>query len=123
MSDYGPDWPAYRQVAWERDLNHCIICGHQVEDGHHRIVQGQGGRTRDEFRHSPEGVLSLCHAHHMRIHNRRRVAADLGYFILPGEDPLTKPVWSPFEQSWFELTAGGTRLQYPNWRPPEVQIA
>lgn len=119
---YGTDWPEAREIAWVRDLYRCLICGHQAETGHHRVIQGMGGRSADEYRHSPEKLMSLCHTHHWRVHHLRSVAADLGYFIKPGEDPLTKPVWSPAEQSWFELTAGGTRLQFPNWKPPEVQI-
>lgn len=120
---YGSNWTEARQVVLQRDLNRCYICGEQATDPHHRVVQGMGGRKHDEYRHAPEKLVSFCRPHHRRVHNMRSLAADLGYFIRPGEDPLTKPVWAPAEQSWFELTAGGTRLQYPNWRPPEVQIA
>lgn len=119
---YGPEWPEARQVAFVRDLNRCYICGHRATDPHHRRVQGMGGRADDPDRHAPEILVSFCRRHHDQAHLQRELAGDLGYFVEPGEDPLTKPVWSPVDQSWFELMASGVRVQYPNWRPPEVQI-
>ena len=44
---YGPTWPTDRAVVWTRDLERCVLCGQRVQDGHHREVQGMGGRRWD----------------------------------------------------------------------------
>jgi Putative HNHc nuclease len=119
---YGPTWPEQRAVALLRDLNRCLICGHLATDVHHRRIIGMGGRAKDPDRHAAAKLMSLCRLHHDQVHMQRELGDTLGYFMKPGEDPEAKPVWSPADSSWFELSDRGTRMQYPNWRPPEVQI-
>jgi len=119
---YGPDWPVFRSIAWVRDLGRCIVCGHRVEEGHHRVIQGKGGRAYDEDRHRPDGVLSFCRKHHEQVHLHRDLSRDLGYILEPGSVATEVAVWYPTEFSWMMLTEGGTRLAYPNWRAPELQI-
>lgn len=123
MSDYGPDWPSLREVAWMRDLYRCLICGSRVEDGHHRRIQGMGGRSRDEFRHNPELLLSVCHPHHMQMHNARALSRDLGYFLRPEQDALTQPVWYQAEGVWCDLLASGVRVYRSDLRAPGERIA
>lgn len=121
--DSAAEWAEARAVAWMRDLNRCAICGHRAEEGHHRVIRGMGGRKNDPDQHSPERLLSLCRRHHEHVHRHRSLAADLGYFVLAGEDAEQKAVWYQDEMSWFQLSTRGTRLMHPNWMPPEVYIA
>lgn len=120
--NYGPTWVDDRQVALQRDFNQCIICGHQATEVHHRVVQGMGGRSNDEGRHSPEKLISLCTPHHTYVHLERELARDLGYFVWPDRPPEQQYVWCPVDCAWYELMTSGIRLAWPNLRSPEVQI-
>ena len=110
-----------REIAWVRDLYRCVICGERVDDGHHRVAKGMGGRSNDEDRHRPDRVLSCCTRHHIPfIHRFPALSAALGYIVLAGEIAETKPVWYQKEQCWFTLTQGGTRLYCQIPPPKEV---
>lgn len=117
---YGEDWPGARAVAVIRDLNRCVVCGQMWDDGHHRVVQGMGGRAHDEDRHSPEKVITVCRRCHGRVHGNRAVAELLGYFVKTGYDPTVVPVWYAQEQCWFTLTPGGTRIYQQMIKPEEL---
>lgn len=117
---YGEDWPGARAVAVIRDLNRCVVCGQMWDDGHHRVVQGMGGRAHDEDRHSPEKVVTVCRRCHGVIHRNRAVAETLGYFVKTGYDPTVVPVWYAQEQCWFTLTPGGTRIYQQMIKPEEL---
>ena len=120
---YGPTWPTDRAVVWTRDLERCVLCGQRVQDGHHREVQGMGGRAHDDDRHRPDRVLSVCRVDHGLIHGAdRELATALGYFVDHSDLTVTsedQPVWYKAEKCWFLLTPGGTRLYHQQPAPKE----
>jgi hypothetical protein len=118
---YGADWPACRAVAVIRDLSRCVVCGQAWDDGHHRVVQGMGGRKYDDDRHSPEKLITVCRGCHGMVHRNPVVAKDLGYFVPTGSNPAESPVWYAAEKCWFTLTLGGTRI-YQQMSKPEVLL-
>lgn len=111
-----------REIAWVRDLYRCVICGEKVDDGHHRVPKGMGGRSNDEDRHRPDRVVSVCRKHHVpAIHAYPELASTLGYFVLKGENAWEKPIWYPKEGCWFTLTEGGTRI-YEQLPTPKIML-
>ena len=74
-----------RMAVLQRDGNRCQLEGRSVVQGvvlacagplHVHHIDGRSSRTR---RLDPEGLLTLCRAHHAQVHSHPREARELRY--------------------------------------------
>jgi hypothetical protein len=112
-------------IVRERDLGQCILCGREGTDGHHRDLVGEGGST-DVNRDLCERIVLACRTHHGDIHMHPRASSVLGLYLTREQVRFgweNVPVWSPFQACWFILSPANTRLAYPNWLAPRIDLS
>lgn len=91
-NDYGPDWPAQRERARQRDGYHCQVCGAAEQESQHHVHHKIPFRCFD----SPvqanrlSNLVTLCPACHRRVELNVRVRSGLGglAFVLGNLAPL-----------------------------------
>ncbi|HET9893777.1 MAG TPA: HNH endonuclease signature motif containing protein [Streptosporangiaceae bacterium] len=115
---------AVRKLVWERDGGRCVACGLILGDGvwwsmQHRMRRAAGGNL-------PSNLILLCGSAtspgcHRNAEDRTPEAERLGYWIRantkPPLDPALIPVFYYLDDSWYLLSADGTRTLCP---APEI---
>jgi HNH endonuclease len=97
-----------KAAIYQRARGACDRCGLRVDGGlhfHHRTPRRMGGTDRAELGWPSNGLLLHPHCHDV-IESRRKIAAELGYLVGYGSNPVDVPVmlWS----GWAYLNHDGT---------------
>lgn len=101
MAEGNPIPTKSRLLLKQRDDGHCLMCGVNGTDLHHRRRR----RVKDEEQHAPSNLVTLCRRDHQWVHANPREAQAKG-LILPHntEYPHLEPVTTFMGRVWLTTT-------------------
>lgn len=90
-----------RRVVLARDDHHCVRCGGEASDVHHRKVKGMGGTGDEDLKYGFENLISLCRACHFYVHSQVADSYKTGFLVHSWDDPESIGV---ITKSWDVIT-------------------